>query len=153
MVRPKIMDNMKITTISLDESDIEIVEKERGDLFFSEYIRNLIRETQTGAGRKTNSEKILKKQLRAMKAKLNRFERKERAITQEHRDAMTDISKGYNNRLLTFPNATLGQQRNWLEAQCKGMGIGLEEMMAYINNPDIFGDKGIGKKGDIKFER
>jgi vacuolar-type H+-ATPase subunit I/STV1 len=149
MVRPRLLEDAKTISLVFDKIDFDIVEKERGRFGISEYIRNLIRETQTGVEGKENLEKKRQKELRVVKAKLEVFERKEMAISQERRDAMKDISKGYNTRLLTFPNATLSQQQNWLEAQCKGVGIGLVEMMAYINNPDIFADIGSGEKEDI----
>lgn len=135
MARPKIMDDAKIISVVLDRTDLEAVEKERGDFSISSYLRSLIRETQTAG----NIEK-LQKELRTTKAKLNTFERKEKAIDEEHVIAMRDLAESFTGYLSKYPNAGQRERDNWLSSRCKdSCGLKPPEILSYISleNPSI----------------
>jgi hypothetical protein len=117
MARPKIMDDMKITSISLDRTDMEIVEKERGDLCFSGYLRSLIRETQKEEAERSKI-KMLQRELRETKMRLDIFERKERNVSQEHKDSIQDIADHFTGYMNMYPNASEREQQNWLSGRC-----------------------------------
>jgi hypothetical protein len=117
MARPKIMDDMKITSISLDRTDMEIVEKERGDRCFSSYLRSLIRETQKGEGERREI-KMLQKELRETKTRLEVFEHKERNVSQAHNDSIRDIADHFTGYMSMYPNASEREQQNWLSGRC-----------------------------------
>ena len=133
MVRPKIMDDMKVVSHALDKSDVEIIEKERGDMTASAYLRSLIRETQKEEGERSKI-KILQKELREIKTRLNVFERKERAISQEHKASVQDIADHFKGYLGMYPNATEREQQNWLSGRCLHQ--------PGINPADILASKG-----------
>lgn len=130
MARPKILDDMKVTSISLDRSDMEILEREKGILSASAFLRNLIRETQGEFG----ENKKLKKELRNTKAKLEVLERKEEAITQEHKDATRIIAEGFVGYQTIYPNASRSQRDNWLGSRCKDSdGVRPTEVISYLS--------------------
>lgn len=120
MSRPKIMEDMKVVSHALDKSDLIIIEKERGNLTASAYLRYLLRETQKGALEEKNElENKLKKELRDTKAKLEVFERRDRTISQEHKAATQEISEGFIGYLSKYPNAGQRERDNWLCSRCK----------------------------------
>lgn len=127
-------------SITLGEEHRQIIARRKGDRGISEYIRDLIMEDanpikDSERGKRERKENIwLKKELKV-------FERKEMAITHEHRGIMKTISMDFSCYLLERPNASLGQQQSWIESRCKGTGISPIEMTAYIKNPDVFSDK------------
>jgi hypothetical protein len=119
MVRPKLLKDAKVISLVFDRVDLDIVEKERGTLGTSDFIRKLIRQTQKGVKGKEDSEKKLQKELRDVKAKLGVFERKELAIAQEHLDKTHEIAEDFVGYLALYPNASKTQQDNWLSSRCK----------------------------------
>lgn len=132
MPRPKIMDDMKVVSHALDKSDVEIIERERGDMTASAYLRYIIRETQSTGG---NAK--LQKELRDTKAKLEVFERKEKAIVKENVGAMREIADSFTGYLAKYPNSAQSQQDNWLSSRCKdSCGVKPHEILSYIS-PEI----------------
>lgn len=134
MVRPRILEDSKIISLVMERTDMEIVEKEKGNQSFSSYVRNLIRETQTGIGEKVNKENKLKKELQDTKAKLEVFERIDRATTQEHKVATQEISDSFIGYLSKYPNAGQRERDNWLNSRCKAScGVKPTEILSSLS--------------------
>lgn len=134
MTRPKIMADSKVVSHALDRSDLEIIDRERGKLTASAYLRNLIRETQSGVGmEKDKVIQVLQKDLRTTKAKLEVFERKEKAVTQDHLNTTREIAKDFVGYQAHYPNASRTQRDNWLGSRCKDSnGVKPTEILSYI---------------------
>jgi hypothetical protein len=130
------MADSKVVSHALDKSDLEIIERERGKLTASAYLRSLIRETQSGAegGEKDKHIKTLQKQLRDSKAKLEVFERQVKVTTQEHLDATQEIAEDFVGYQAHYPNASQTQRDNWLGSRCKdSYGVKPHEILLYIS--------------------
>jgi hypothetical protein len=117
MARPKIMEDMKVTSHALDKSDLVIIEKERGKLTASAYLRLLIRGTQKEEGERSEI-KTLQRELQETKMRLEAFERKERNVSQEHKDIIQDIADNFTGYMDMYPNASQREQQNWLSGRC-----------------------------------
>ena len=140
MVRPRIMEEGKITTIMLDRTDMEIVEEERGDASFSGYLRALIRQQKRSGNLTTSEEKMIgmERKMAQMKAKLEKYEQREEEISREKEEAMVYIAQGYelyreNNRRSDDPVA----RQSWLTSRCKDSGITATQMTSYLVDQDI----------------
>jgi hypothetical protein len=131
MGRPREMNEAKMVPVVLDREAREIVEKKKGDLGVSSYIRNLIKRQLDPA---EDAEGImLKRELQEARSEIAAFERKEKLITKEKAEAIGYIAKGLelykseDNRRADDPETC----RRWIEARCKGCGISTSEFLSY----------------------
>ena len=136
MVRPRILEDGKILSVSLDRSDLEILEKQRGTLGFSAHIRNLIREETQRSDIKTGNEMVgIQKELREANAELAAYKRKERLITKAEEEQKRTITEGFkqfakNNKRSEEPLVRQG----WLESRCRGSGVTPIIMLAHFQD-------------------
>ncbi|MBE9594735.1 MAG: hypothetical protein IMF19_14790 [Proteobacteria bacterium] len=134
MGRPREMNEAKMVPVVLDREAREIVEKKKGDLGVSSYIRDLIK----GQLDPTIDEEgiILKRQLEEAQSKIAAFERKEKAVTKEKAESMAYIAKGLelykkeDSRRAEDPETC----RRWIESRCKGSGISTSEFLSFHQN-------------------
>lgn len=134
MVRPRIMEEGKITTIMLDRTDMEIVEEERGDASFSGYLRALIRQQKRSGNLTTSEEKMIgmERKMARMKAKLEKYEQREEEISREKEAVMAYIAKGYElyiqkNKRANDPVA----RQNWIASRCKDSGVSPAQFLSF----------------------
>jgi len=131
MARPKIMEEGKITTIMLEKGNLEQIERVRGKTSVSGYIRRLVEEQLSPSGGDQTAD--LKGELREAKAKLEMYERKEKAVSKEKIEAMAYIAKG----LELYKNEDIKRAddpetcRRWIDARCKGSGISAGDFLNY----------------------
>lgn len=133
MGRPRELEEAKMVPIILDQETRKIVELKKGDGGVSSYIRRLIREQDPKASQQGEAKTlVLRKDLRAMEAELERYRRREKEATREQEEVLKYIAKGFemykqNNKRADDPIA----RRSWLVARCKDSGVSPAEFLCY----------------------
>jgi hypothetical protein len=138
MGRPRELDEAKMVPIILDRETRKIVEMRKGDGGASRFIRSLIREKSEDSTQTGNAN--LERKLKEAEAKINAFEKKEKAVTME----MDDFKQRLAGDFVIYVQSknqepSLHQRDNWIRERCKGTGIKFAEAITLLDGtPDIY---------------
>ena len=121
--------------VMLDRRTREIVEREKGDLGISGFIRDAIQMRDPKYAGISNQKEMqeLKERNVQMAHELEQYKRRELAITKEKKQAMAYIMEGLELYKAEDPRRKENPEicRQWISARCKDSGVTPAEFSAF----------------------
>ena len=135
MGRPRILEEAKMVPVMLDRRTREIVEKGKGDLGVSGFIRDSIQMRDPkfdGTSSRKEMQELKEKNVK-MAHELERYKQRDQTITQEKEQTMAYIMKGLELYKAEDPIRSENPEicRQWIFARCKDSGVTPAEFSAF----------------------